>query len=97
MIDRRAFLVGGVSLLGAPLAGEAQQVRRLHRIGYLSTQSPSAESARLDAFRHALRALGYVDGQNIGIEYRFAEGNLDRISSLAAELVAQRRRHGDRG
>ena len=76
-----------VSLTVAQLAAEAQPARKVYRIGYLSTQSPSAEAAHLDAFRQALRDLGYVDGQNVGIEYRFAEGKLDRLAGLAAELV----------
>src|SRR2546430_467146 len=75
-----------VCILSAPLAGEAQPARKVYRVGYLSTQSPSAEAAHLDAFRQALRDLGYVDGQNVGIEYRFAEGKLDRLAGFAAEL-----------
>src|SRR5438552_9820935 len=76
-----------VCILSAPLAGEAQPARKVYRVGYLSTQSPSAEAAHLDAFRQALRDLGYVDGQNVGIEYRCAEGKLDRLAGFAAELV----------
>jgi len=66
---------------------KAQQSRKVYRIGYLSAVSPSAESSRLDAFRQALRDLGYVDGKNIVIESRFADGKLDRFSEFAAELV----------
>jgi putative ABC transport system substrate-binding protein len=61
--------------------------KKVYRIGYLSAQSSSAETAHLDAFRQALRDLGYVEGQNVGIEYRFAEGRLDRLAGFAAELV----------
>ena len=66
---------------------EAQQQGKVPRIGYLSAVSPSAESSRLDAFRQGLRDLGYVDGKNIVIESRFAEGKLDRFPDFAAELV----------
>jgi len=80
-------LVMVVCILAAPLAGEAQPGRKVYRVGYLSTQSSLAEAAHLDAFRQALRDLGYVDGQNVGVEYRFAEGKLDRLAGFAAELV----------
>ena len=83
----KLILIMAVCILNAPLAGEAQPARKVYRVGYLSTQSPSAEAAHLDAFRQALRDLGYVDGQNVGIEYRFAEGKLDRLAGFAAELV----------
>ncbi|MGH7389473.1 MAG: ABC transporter substrate-binding protein [Candidatus Rokuibacteriota bacterium] len=80
-------LVAAVCILAAPLAGEAQPTRKVYRIGYLSTQSSSAVAGELDAFRQGLRDLGYADGQNVVIEYRFAEGKLDRLAGLAAELV----------
>jgi putative ABC transport system substrate-binding protein len=80
-------LVVAVCILAAPLAGEAQPAGKVYRIGYLSAQSPSAEAAHLDPFRQALRDLGYVEGQNIDIEYRFAEGKLDRLAGFASELV----------
>jgi putative ABC transport system substrate-binding protein len=66
---------------------DAQQQGKVPRIGYLSAQSPSAESSRLDGFRQVLRDLGYVEGKNIVIEYRYAEGKFDRLPDLAAELV----------
>ncbi len=66
---------------------EAQQPKKVPRIGFLSATSPSTISARLEAFRQGLRELGYVEGKNIVIEYRYAEGKLDRLSELAAELV----------
>jgi putative ABC transport system substrate-binding protein len=66
---------------------QAQQPKKVHRIGYLSGVDPARESARAEAFRLALRELGYVEGQNIAIEYRYAEGKRDRFSELAAELV----------
>ena len=64
-----------------------QQPAKVPRIGFLGATSPSAISARLDAFRQGLRELGYVEGKNILIEYRYAEGKLDRLPVLAAELV----------
>jgi hypothetical protein len=57
------------------------------RIGYLSALDPARESTRSEAIRLAVRELGYIEGQNIAIEYRYAEGKLDRIPELAAELV----------
>jgi putative tryptophan/tyrosine transport system substrate-binding protein len=66
---------------------EAQQPKNVPRIGYLSSTSPSAGSSRIEAFRQGLRELGYVEGKNIIIEWRFAEGKLDRLPALAAELV----------
>jgi putative ABC transport system substrate-binding protein len=66
---------------------EAQQPKKVPRIGYLTTVSLSAISARIEAFRQGLRELGYIEGENIVIERRFAEGKLDRLPELAAELV----------
>ena len=61
--------------------------RKSHRIGYLSARDPASESRRSEAIRLALRELGYIEGQNIAIEYRYAEGKRDRFPELAAELV----------
>ena len=66
---------------------EAQQPKKVPRIGYLSAGDPASESARSEAIRLALRELGYIEGQNIAIEYRYAEGKRDRAPELAAELV----------
>ena len=68
------------------LPAEAQQ-KKVARIGFLSATSPSSLSARAEAFRQGLRELGYVEGQNIVIEWRFAEAKLDQIPHNAAELV----------
>jgi len=73
-------------LTTAPLA-EAQQPAKIPRIGNLFGASPSSYATRTEAFRQGLRALGYVEGKNIFIEYRYAEGKLDRLPALAAELV----------
>ena len=65
----------------------AQQAKKVPRIGHLAATSPSTSPARTEAFRQGLRELGYVEGKNIVIEWRYAEGKLDRLSELAAELV----------
>ena len=66
---------------------EAQQPAKVPRIGYLSSVSPSAGSSRIEAFRQGLRELGYVEGKNLVIEWRYAEGKLDRLNEFAAEFV----------
>ena len=66
---------------------EAQQAKKVPRIGYLSSFDPASESARSAGIWLALRELGYVEGQNIAVEYRYAEGKRDRFAELAAELV----------
>ena len=66
---------------------EAQQPKKVPRIGYLSALDPARESTRSEAIRLALRERGYIEGQNIAIEYRYAEGKRDRFPELAAELV----------
>ena len=65
-----------------------QQPAKVPRIAYLSGNSPSANATRTKVFRQGLRQLGYIEGQNIAIEYRYAEGKLDRLPQLAAELVS---------
>jgi putative ABC transport system substrate-binding protein len=69
------------------LPAQAQQTARIHRIGILSPSSGSFFSARVETFRQRLRQLGYVEGKNIVIEYRYAEGKPERLPDLAAELV----------
>ena len=76
-----------VVLLGLGVIAEAQQPKKVPLIGDLSTTDSSRDSTRVEAIRLALRDLGYIEGQNIAIEYRYAEGKLDRFSELAAELV----------
>jgi len=88
MMDRRTFIAGmTVGLLAAPLATEAQPTGKGHRIGYLGTNR-AANPHLHEAFRQGLRDLGYVEGRNVVIEYRDAEGKLERLPALAAELVA---------
>jgi ABC-type uncharacterized transport system substrate-binding protein len=74
-------------LLSIGTFAEAQQAKKVQRIGYLTSNTSSAELPRFDAFRQGLRDLGHVEGQNIAIEYRHAEGKFDRLPGFAAELV----------
>jgi putative ABC transport system substrate-binding protein len=76
-----------LSLLVAPRTAEAQQPTKVYQIGRLSPGSPTEPDPHLEAFRQGLRELGYVEGQNLIIEYRYAEGGDDRLADLAAELV----------
>ena len=87
-MDRRAF-IGTLTgaLLAAPLVAGAQQAGKVPRIGFLSATSPSDRPTLVDAFRQGLRELGWVEGQNVVIDYRYAEDRVDRLRDLAAELV----------
>jgi len=82
-MNRRAFVTGLGAILAAPLVAEAQP----RRIGFLSSNSASLAQHLVNAFRQGLLELGYVDGQNIRIEYRFADGKFEPLPALAAELV----------
>jgi putative ABC transport system substrate-binding protein len=86
MNRRFAWLVTPLLLACVHLA-EAQQPKKIPRIGLLIASSPSINPARIEAFRQGLRELGYVEGKDILIEYRYAEGKPDRLPALAAELV----------
>ena len=78
----------GLALLATPLvAGSQPAGQKVPRIGYLDGASLSANSVRLEAFRHGLRELGYVEGHSVAIEWRSADGKADRLPGLAAELV----------
>src|SRR5437762_2975232 len=88
MMDRRTFigrLVGG--LLAAPLAVRAQQAGKVYRIGILEPIPAAQNAANLDALRKGLRNLGYVEGRNLSIEYRSADGRAERFPELASDLV----------
>jgi putative tryptophan/tyrosine transport system substrate-binding protein len=76
-----------VVLLAVAVIAEAQQPKKVPKIGYLTGASPSFEAHRLVGFRQGLRDLSYIEGENILVEYRYAEGNLDRIPGLVGELV----------
>jgi putative ABC transport system substrate-binding protein len=84
VIDRRSFIGALAGLLAAPRASEAQQPGRVYRIGWLT---PAVTDKPPQAFLEALRALGYVEGQAIAFEVRSAQDDLDRLPTLAAELV----------
>jgi putative ABC transport system substrate-binding protein len=84
-MNRRIFFLFCVvpTVLLLTVSSQAQQAAKAPRIGFLGTASPSAVSARVEAFRQGLRELGYVEGKSILIEYRWAEGKLDRMPDLA--------------
>ncbi len=87
-MDRRTF-IGSVAcgVLAAPLAGRAQQVGKVYRIGILEAIPAAQNTANLDALRKGLRDLGYVEGRNLIIDYRSADGRAERFPDLASELV----------
>jgi putative ABC transport system substrate-binding protein len=89
VIDRRTFLAGtGAALLAAPLAAEAQPAGKVPRIGVLVVSEPvSPTDPNVGAFRQGLRELGYLEGQNIAVEYRYAFGRTQRAPELVAELI----------
>jgi ABC-type uncharacterized transport system substrate-binding protein len=86
-MDRRAFVVGTLSLLAAPLAAQAQPAGKVYRIGFLGGTSRTANADMTNAFSQGLRELGYVEGQNVAIEYRYAEGKYERFPDFMNELV----------
>jgi putative ABC transport system substrate-binding protein len=90
LIRRRQFLVAASALLAAPLAAQAQQKARLFKIGFLGNSTEALEANLIGPFREGLRDFGYVEGQNLLIEYRWAEGNYDRLPALIAELLAEK-------
>ncbi len=87
-MERRTFmaLVSG-GLLATPLVADAQQARKVYRIGVLSTAGPEQESFVRSALRGQLRERGWVEGQNLVLEWRYAEAKYERLPDLAAELV----------
>jgi putative tryptophan/tyrosine transport system substrate-binding protein len=87
VMDRRTFIILTGVLFAALRPAHAQRPNGVARIGFLSPASPGGWDVRLQAFRDGLRALGYVEGQNLQLEVRWAEGNLEMLPVLAAELV----------
>src|SRR2546428_12970177 len=87
----RAALAATVALciLAGPVVGEPQQPA-VPLIGYLSQRSPTDSASIVAAFRQGLKEVGYVEGQNVAIEFRFAEGQIDRVPALASELVRRK-------
>src|SRR5262245_3945121 len=88
-MDRRRFLLTSLAILVAPLPAAAQQAASPHRVGFSMPNSPPAHPAPavVQAFRNGRRDVGYIEGQHIAIEFRWADGQLDRLPDLAAELV----------
>src|SRR5215813_11992862 len=80
-------VVFGVLLLALSFSAEAQQTKKVFRLGYLSSADPVTDSVHVEVFRQRLREFGYIEGQNISIEYRYAENKRVRYPELAAELV----------
>ena len=88
MRNRRKLLVAiGAGALAAPLALFAQQPAKVYRIGFLGAASASGSAKWVEAFRAGLRDLGYLEGKNIAIEFRWAEGKYERLPELASDLV----------
>src|SRR5215813_11880002 len=89
MRNKIIALALSVLLLALSVLAEAQQpTKKIPRVGFLSLNPASVQKDRIEAFREALRKLGYVEGKNINIEYRFADNKSERLPELAAELVA---------
>ncbi len=86
-MNRKVLWVLTVVLLASIHLAEAQQSKKFPVIGHLSSSTASFISPRLNAFREGLHDLGYIEGKNILVDYRYAEGKLDRVPDLAAELV----------
>ena len=87
-MDRRAFItVVGGSILAAPVATETQASKSLPLVGFLGAESPSTNQHFLDAFRQGMREHGYIDGQNMTLEARWAEGRSERFPELVDELI----------
>jgi len=86
-MNKRVVWLVTLLFLAAVTLAEAQQPKKVPRIGFLSAASASAVAGRLDAFRQGLTELGYIEGKNIVVEYRYADGKADRLPALAAELV----------
>src|SRR5438093_8885720 len=88
-IGRRQFitLLGGAAAAAQPLAARAQQPAKLPTIGFLGPNTSSLDSLRVGAFVQRLRELGRIEGRNVAIEYRWAEGRTERLSEFAAEFV----------
>ena len=89
VIGRRALILGLGGAIACPSAARAQQ-KAIPVIGYLASSSPGPSTPNVAAFRQGLTEAGYVDGRNVAIEYRWAEGSYDRLPALAADLVGRK-------
>jgi putative ABC transport system substrate-binding protein len=88
-LNRRDLLILGSTAIALPLAARAQQ-KAMPAIGFLHFASPGPSAPFLAAFRQGLSESGYVEGQNVAIEYRWAQGHYDRLAAMAADLVGRR-------
>jgi len=82
-----AVLLAVLAFLAAPLAAEAQQAGKIYRIGYLSGNRRAVTQEGIDAFVETLRTFGFVEGRNLTIEHRYADGNFERLPQLVEELI----------
>src|SRR6516164_2315690 len=89
-IRRREFIVGLGGAAALPLAARAQQATTMPVVGFISSRSSAEAAYATAAFQRGLKDLGYVEGDNIAIEYRWADGAYDRLPALAADLVRRR-------
>jgi putative ABC transport system substrate-binding protein len=85
---RRRTFIEGIAAIAWPLVARAQQAGKVHRIGFLGSATAAGSAKAVESFRAGLREFGYVEGRNIGIEFRWAQGNYDRLSDLVADLIA---------
>jgi putative ABC transport system substrate-binding protein len=90
MIARRGLitLLGGGAAAAWPLAASAQQAGKVRRIGFLGSATAAGSAKAVESLRTGLREFGYVEGTNIGIEFRWADGVYDRLPHLVAELIS---------
>ena len=86
-MNRRAFVTGLGAVLAGPLGARAQQAGRIYRVGFLGTSNPAANPDLSQAFADGLKELGYVEGVNLILEYRWADSVTDRLPTLAVDLV----------
>src|SRR6516225_12327387 len=89
MLRREVIALIGGAVAGWPLAARAQQ-KLMPVVGWLSPRSPADSAALMAGFRQGLGETGYVEGQNLTIEYRWAEGNRERLPALAGDLVSRK-------
>jgi putative ABC transport system substrate-binding protein len=88
MIERRLFIAGVIAVLAAPIGVQAQQVKKIPVIGYLDAPTPSLTQHLCEAFRQGLQQHGWIEGRNVLIEYRSAEGRNERFPEMAAEMAS---------
>lgn len=88
---RRKLLIAlGAGLIGAPFGTRAQPAGKMFQVGYVGNSTPSVEAALVEAFRQGLRERGYAEGKNIVVHYRWAEGRIDRMPDIVADLIRLR-------